>query len=227
MGERYAALLAEAEQDDEVRVVVITGAESAFCSGADLGEITSKDVPFEPFTRDIEATLRFSKPLVAAINGPAVGLGLVQALSCDVRFIAADAWVSTAFARRGFVAEFGIAAFLCRQIGVGHASDLLISGRKVSATEAHRIGLAQFIVDSSHAPTAAWDYARDIAEHCSPPAVAVIKQQLRDEENLEFWTALRLAKARQELFLTTPGFAETMQTLKQSGQFRLASATPK
>lgn len=132
LGRRYSAEIARADVDPTVRAIVVTGAGSAFCSGADLSELASDELSFDSFSHDIEANLRCRKPVIAAVNGPAVGLGFVQAMYCDVRFVAADACLATGFVRRGFIAEFGIAGILSRLVGVGWATELLLSGRTVT-----------------------------------------------------------------------------------------------
>jgi enoyl-CoA hydratase/carnithine racemase len=123
--------------------------------------------------------LELDKPLVAAINGACAGVGLVQALQCDVRFASERARFTTAFARRGLIAEYGIAWLLPRVVGYAAATDLLVSGRTFDAPEAQRIGL----VNSLHPPEEvvghALAYARDVAANTSPASMATIKRQLR------------------------------------------------
>ena len=117
-----------------------------------------------------------SKPVIAAINGHAVGLGLVIALYCDIRFASTEAKLSTAFARRGLIAEFGTAWMLPRLIGLSNALDLLLSARTVGAAEALRMGLVTrvFPVDTFVEDVRA--YARELATQVSPRSMAAIKQ---------------------------------------------------
>lgn len=117
-----------------------------------------------------------SKPVIAAINGHAVGLGLVIALYCDIRFASTEAKLSTAFARRGLIAEFGTAWMLPRLIGLSNALDLLLSARTVGAAEALRMGLVNrvFPVDTFVEDVRA--YARELATQVSPRSMAAIKQ---------------------------------------------------
>lgn len=182
---RYHELLAEAEDDPGVRAVVVTGAGRGFCGGADLDDVAEAGagkVP-EQSGRPREFPLSVRKPLIAAINGAAAGLGLVEALYCDVRFATPEAKLTTSFARRGLIAEYGISWLLPRLVGTGRALDLLLSARVVTGAEAHRIGLVEYLAEPVDVVEAAVAYATDLAEHCSPTATAIIKHQVfRDAE---------------------------------------------
>ena len=113
--------------------------------------------------------LSIPKPIVAAINGACAGIGLIQALMCDVRFCANNAKLTTAFSRRGLPAENAVAWLLTRLVGQGVAADLLLSARVLTAAEAHSLGLVNVVVDADVLP-AAVAYARDLAENCSAPS---------------------------------------------------------
>lgn len=183
----FYAALDSAEADPEVRAVVLTGSGRAFCAGADMGDLSSISGTVIGGDTDVDklvgerhplfvTTLR--KPVIAAINGACAGIGMTQALMCDIRFVARSAKFTTAFARRGLIAEYGIAWILPRLIGVGAALDLLLSGRKVGAEEAVELGLAKEVVADDDLLPRAIAYAEDIAAHCSPSSLAVIKQQV-------------------------------------------------
>jgi enoyl-CoA hydratase/carnithine racemase len=116
--------------------------------------------------------------MVAAINGACAGVGLVQALTCDIRFVAKGARLSTAYARRGLPAEYGISWLLPRLIGVERALDLLLSARTIEAEEAVALGLASRLCEPDEVLTAATTYARDLARFCSPRSVAAIRRQV-------------------------------------------------
>ena len=141
----YFDALEQIAVDDAVRAVVVTGAGRAFCAGADMGDLqklgdgsaTLTDAP-----RRKTFPLSVPKPVVAAVNGACAGLGLVQALMCDVRIAAADAKLTTAFAKVGLIAEHGISWLLPRHVGWGNAVDLLLSSRVVLADEALRLKAA-------------------------------------------------------------------------------------
>ena len=118
------------------------------------------------------------KPVIAAINGPVVGLGLVIALYCDIRFAAEGAKFSTAFARRGLIAEYGLAWMLPRLIGHANALDLLFSARMVDAAEAFRMGLANQMFAQDVFSAKVYEYAKDLASNVSPRSLRVIKKQV-------------------------------------------------
>jgi enoyl-CoA hydratase/carnithine racemase len=179
----YAALLA-ADADPQVRALVVTGAGDWFCAGADPAALEAlldegqRTRLAEEFGFAPHLPLTLGTPIVAAVNGGAAGLGLVHALYADVRFMATEARLATAFSRLGLIAEYGSAWLLPRLVGVGNALDLLLSGRKVDAAEAYRIGLAQRVLPRDEVLAEAQAYAADLAAHCSPTSMAVIRQQV-------------------------------------------------
>jgi enoyl-CoA hydratase/carnithine racemase len=191
----------EAEADDTVRVVVLTGAGRGFCAGADmslLGTVAKQGVTDqvkeraalhhtagepqghvrEDFQKKYSYFLAARKPVIAAINGPVVGLGLVVALYCDLRFASDAAQFSTVFARRGLIAEYGMAWMLPRIVGHSNALDLLFSGRTVDAAEALRMGLANRVFPHGTFLDQVYEYARELASKVSPRSLAVIKRQV-------------------------------------------------
>lgn len=184
----YFDLLAAADEDPGVRAIVVTGAGPGFCSGADLsllqnvGEASGGDLA-RPRPRAFPTTMR--KPLIGAVNGVAAGLGLVEALYCDVRFGSSAARFTTAFAKRGLIAEYGISWMLPRLVGRSRAMDLLLSSRMVDATEAYRIGLLDHLVEGDVVDEAV-AYAADIAAACSPKSLSVIKFQMVADETASF-----------------------------------------
>jgi len=182
--ERYYEHLEAAEADPEVRAIVLTGAGRGFCAGADFdvledatGEEPTASIVERPRRRDLPMTIR--KPLVGAINGAAAGLGLVEALYCDVRFCVPEAKLTTTFARRGLIAEYGMAWLLPRLVGASRALDLLMSGRVVRGAEAHAIGLVDHLAEPDELLGAAVAYAEDLAANCSPTSMAIVKEQVR------------------------------------------------
>ncbi len=190
--DRYFALLDEAEDDSSVRAIVLTGAGRAFCAGADMANLQRIDQAASrsarPRSRTFPRTL--DKPLIAAINGAAAGLGLVEALCCDVRFCTPEAKLTTAFARRGLIAEYGLSWILPRLIGQGNAFDLALSGRIVLGEEAYKLGLVDRLVSFEGLLEGAIAFATDLAESCSPLSMAIIKRQLRSHGDVDFATAL-------------------------------------
>ncbi|MQA96991.1 MAG: enoyl-CoA hydratase [Streptosporangiales bacterium] len=184
LGRRYYDLLEEAEADPDVRVVVVTGAGRGFCAGADFerlqglagGERGGGDRPRDTRTNIFPTTL--SKPIIAAINGPCAGLGMVLALMCDIRFAAEQAKFTTAFAHRGLIAEYGISWVLPKLVGLGNAMDLLLSSRTFTGDEAARLGLVNRALPGERLMDEVLAYARGLAERSSPASMAAIKRQL-------------------------------------------------
>jgi enoyl-CoA hydratase/carnithine racemase len=182
---RYFERLDAAEADPEVRAIVVTGAGRGFCAGADFdvleeatGAEPGRGIVERPRPRSFPMTVR--KPLIAAVNGAAAGLGLIEALYCDVRFCVPQAKLTTAFARRGLVAEYGIAWLLPRIVGSSRARDLLLSARVVLGEEAREIGLVDFLAEPDGLLEQAVAYAADLAANCSPTSMAVMKRQLAE-----------------------------------------------
>jgi len=179
----YYERLRQCEQDPEVRVIVVTGAGKCFCPGMDSATLAAQandpTLTTHPHLRPpvtLPRTIR--KPVIAAINGACAGIGLVVAMNCDLRFASSTAKITTAFSRRGIMAEHGLAWSLQRVVGPSRALDLLFSARIVQGQEALDLGL----VDRVFAPEALLEqtlaYARDLAVNCSPVAMGVIKQQV-------------------------------------------------
>ncbi|MFZ3267630.1 MAG: enoyl-CoA hydratase, partial [Mycobacterium sp.] len=183
----FYAGLDRAEEDPAVRVIVLTGRGKAFCAGAQLGSMGSVAQSIENTDERKLASLvgdrqphyltSLCKPVIAAVNGSCVGIGLTQALMCDVRFAAAGAKFAASFARRGLIAEYGVSWILPRLTGWGVALDLLLSGRTFLADEAAQLGLVKEVVPPDQLMNRAMDYAEDIAQNCSPASMAVIKRQ--------------------------------------------------
>jgi enoyl-CoA hydratase/carnithine racemase len=185
MERRYFELLAEADEDAGTRAVVVTGAGRGFCAGADLSVPMAELVKGGPPLPQRDA--RWFPPtmataVIAAVNGSCAGVGLAIALQADVRFVAEDAKLTTAFARRGLIAEHGVSWALQRQVGRGRALDLLLSARVISGRDALAYGLAEFCLPAGDVLAQALAYARDLATNCSPRAIATMKQQLREDD---------------------------------------------
>lgn len=197
----YFDLVDQLDADPAVRAVVLTGAGRGFCPGldaADLADRTQGVAGQEGVDRPMTHARSLRKPLLAAINGGCAGIGLVQALVADVRFAAAGIKLATAFTRRGLVAEFGASWLLPRIVGTGHAMDLLLSGRTVTAEEALTMGLVNRVYPADELVPAAEAYARDLATNCSPLAMQAVKEQVATDWTGELEesvvTAARLVK---------------------------------
>jgi enoyl-CoA hydratase/carnithine racemase len=223
----YVERLSEAAADERVRAVVVTGAGSTFCPGADisrlgrLGEEGAR-LPHQP----VDVQRRFRKPLIAAINGACAGVGLVQALFCHVRFAADTARFSTAFARRGLVAEYGIAWTLTRLVGQERALDLLLSARVFDAAEARELGLVSRVVPRDEVLGAAQAYARDLAAHCSPRAMAVIASQVLHAQESTFDEALAASYEHVDRFIGSADLREGVASFVERRAPRFAPLGP-
>lgn len=181
LGQRYFALLDQAAHDPAVRAIVVTGAGRDFCVGGDgakLAEAADAGGAVVKTSHPYWFPMQVAKPVIAAISGACFGIGLQQALCCDVRVVADDAKFSTAYARRGLVAEYGMSWLLPRIVGTGHAMDMLLSARLVRAAEAERMGLANRLVPAADLVAQATAYARELATLCAPSSMAIIKRQV-------------------------------------------------
>jgi enoyl-CoA hydratase/carnithine racemase len=234
---RYFDLLEECAEREDVRAIVVTGAGRGFCAGADMqnlqalsggdggaganggdGARPSGDADARPIT----FPLTVPKPILAAINGPCAGLGLVQALMCDLRFAAAGAKLATSFARRGLVAEHGISWVLPRLVGPAKALDLLLSARVVLGAEAAELGLVNRAVDDERVVEEAVSYARMLASECSPASMATIKRQVYAD--FEHGLSETLEQAHRLMFesFSRPDFAEGVQSFVERRPPRFA-----
>ena len=230
MGRGLKAAMADAVADPAVRVIVLTGTGRGFCAGADMNllqKITpggSAATVAPEVKHDVSSGLgpdvgphyggRFGyllqarKPVIAALNGPAAGLGLVLALYADVRFAGSEAKFTTSFGQRGLIAEHGISWLLPRLIGPAHALDLLLSARKLSAAEAERIGLVNKVFAQATFMQEVLAYARTLAQTVSPRSTAVIKAQVWKALHQEFNDALALADAEMKKSFASADFKE-------------------
>lgn len=199
MEEQYFDALTAADDDPDVRVIVVTGAGRGFCPGLDVDDLqvqSRKEEGEEQRDRLAHFPLTIRKPIIAVINGACAGIGLLQALYCDVRFVAEEARISTAFVRRGLVAELGMSWVLPRLVGRGRSLDLLLTGRKIDGREAAAIGLAEFVHPFDAVYDEALAYARDIAANCSPIAMAAIKEQVLTDTERDLYTSVAEAIER-------------------------------
>jgi enoyl-CoA hydratase/carnithine racemase len=176
----------QADADDGVRAVIVTGAGRAFCAGADLGGGART---FDGRGEDPAAhrdggglvTLRIfemKKPVIAAINGPAVGFGITMTLAMDVRLASSAAKIGFVFARRGVVPEAASTWFLPRLVGIAQAAEWAYTGRVFGAEEARAGGLVSRVLEPEALLPAAQALAREIAENTSAVSVALIRQML-------------------------------------------------
>jgi enoyl-CoA hydratase/carnithine racemase len=177
----YFALLDRAAADAEARAIVLTGSGRFFCPGMDsqrLDDAAGGSGLHLEGRRPMHYALTIPKPMIAAINGACAGIGLVQALVCDIRFMARGAKVSTAYAKLGIPAEYGMSWILPRLLGVERALDLLLSARPIDADEALSIGLVTRLCQPGDVLRDAQAYGRQLATTSSPRSMATIRRQV-------------------------------------------------
>ena len=189
-----------ATRSTDVRVIVLTGEGRGFCAGADMSLLSGvrdtdeagRETDEEPgnlplagglslppdFSRRYSYFPKVPKPIIAAINGPCAGLGLIMAMYCDIRFASDSAKFTTAFARRGLIAEHGISWMLPKIVGFSAALELLLSSRKFLASEAFELGFVSAVFPEEAFLTKVYDYAADLANNVSPRSIRVMKEQL-------------------------------------------------
>ncbi|RIJ24458.1 enoyl-CoA hydratase [Henriciella barbarensis] len=200
----------KAGDDDAVRVIVITGEGRGFCAGADMqglqgiqsGGGQEPEAEAAPAPSDEIEKLypgRFGylyacpKPIIAAINGPCAGIGLIFALYADLRFANEDAKFTTAFAQRGLIAEHGIAWLLPRLIGEANALDLLFTARKFDGREAAQMGLVNAALPAGDLKAHVDGVAQHLSTQVSPRSVAIMKRQIRESYFQDFAASLEIA----------------------------------
>lgn len=198
MEQEVRSAIEEAERDENVRVIVLTGAGRGFCAGADMSLLSAvagrgiddsmreralrapgpREGARPDFAKKYSYFPAVEKPVIAAINGPVVGLGLVISLYCDLRWASDSARFSTTFARRGLIAEYGMAWMLPRLVGLPSALDLLFSARTIDAAEALRMGLVNQVFPQDAFSEKVREHARELASSVSPRSLRVIKRQV-------------------------------------------------
>ena len=214
--------------DAAVRVILITGAGRGFCAGADMklladmgggrAQTTGEDPADAPRPRPTGVRQDFShkysyfpalpKPVIAAINGPVAGIGLVLTLYCDIRIAAEDARFTTAFVKRGLIAEYGGAWLAPRIMGLTNALEVFLSGRMFDGREARELGLVSRVLPSEGFATAALDYARDLAANNSPRSMQVMKRQIWESLFQDLDAAVELSLVEMKASVASEDFRE-------------------
>jgi len=236
VGEAWFDAYDRAVADAECRVIVVVGSGRAWCAGADMQMLqglsstggikgdgkTSPEASPAATGRVVDSKGRWinhaqtlSKPVIACINGAVGGGGFSQAMSCDIRFAAAGVNFSSAFARRGLIAEWGLSWTLPNAIGTGAAMDVLLSARKFTAEEALQMGIVQRVLPRERLLEETLAYARDIARSVPPTSLAVIKQQVLRHPRMPAQEAL--AESNRLMIQSTkqPNFKEGVQSYVQ------------
>ncbi len=229
MDVEYRAALAEAEQSPDVRVIIVTGAGKGFCAGADMGGLQATaeaggtgggndrgelakpgqgDDARDDYKRNYSFPPSVGKPIIAAINGAAAGLGFVHMLYCDMRFASEKAKFTTAFARRGLIAEHGLSWLLPRIVGMHNAMDLTLSARVITAQEAYEMGLVGTVFAAEELMDGVREYAIQLATFSSPRSMKISKRLLWDAQFQTLGEAIDLANVEMAESLTKDDFKE-------------------
>lgn len=229
MGAELRDAMYAAAADDSVRAIVLTGAGRGFCAGADMkllgafsgagkmteaGELppvvhTEPPGPHRPdFQTEYSYLLSIPKPIIAAVNGPAAGVGFVFALFCDIRLASTAARMGAIFSRRGLIAEYGISWILPRLVGLANANDLLFSGRLVGAHEAEKMGLVSRVIDESVFHDEVRAYAKELVRYASPRSIRVMKRQIYEDQLGTLATAVDVARREMAASLGSEDFRE-------------------
>lgn len=221
--------------DTAVRAIVLTGAGRAFCAGMDMDDLEilpPEDIQSEEWMRPYDMNRRADyqtrysyfpaapKPIISAINGAAAGLGFVMALYSDYRLASEKAAFTTAFAKRGLIAEHGIAWMLPRIVGHANAIDLLLSSRKIDADEALAMGLVQRVVKPEALLSEAMGLAAALATEVSPRSVRVMKRQLWEAPFQGLGEAIALANTEMFTSLQSDDFREGVAHFQERRQPR-------
>jgi len=237
MGNEVKHAIGEAEADPSVVVIILTGAGRGFCAGADMRGLQSLSqgeretgagprddtLDADPGQADMEEGFRGTysylmsvrKPIVAAINGPCAGMAVPITLACDIRFASDTAVFTSAFARRGLIAEWGCAWLLPRLVGTAHAMDLLLSARKIDAAEAERVGLVNRVLPVAELMKFTREYCTDMATNCSPASMSVIKRQVYESLQEPFSASNEKANHEMRETFQRDDFKEGVQSFMQ------------
>ncbi len=225
------AAMTAAARDDAVRVIVLTGAGRGFCAGADMKGLQSTVVAAQdgrpaspaparatpaPFDADSRTDFQHQysyfpavpKPIIAAINGACAGLGMVMALYADMRFASDAAKFTTAFSRRGLIAEHGISWLLPRLVGFANAADLLFSARVVLAPEAQTLGLVSRVIPHQTFEREVMAYARMLAAEVSPRSLREMKREIWNAQFQGLGEAIDTANADMKGSFVSEDFKE-------------------
>jgi enoyl-CoA hydratase/carnithine racemase len=223
MIDTWAEVLRDARTDPRVRVVVLAGAGDAFCSGVDLDR-RQDATPASPLERKENLSERIhripfaledlDKPVIAAVNGVAVGAGMDMALMCDMRIMARSARLSEGYVRVGLVPGDGGCYYLPRLVGTAKALELLLTGDFIDAEEAGRLGIANHVVDDADLAGAVNTLARKIADG-PPVAIRTIKRAVYQSARSDLRTALDLISSHMAVVTSTEDSAEALAAFRE------------
>lgn len=214
---QLAEAIKQAERDHSIRVVVLTGSGRAFCSGADVTEMNQEGGLRKP--EDVGNVLRneympmltrlrtMPKPVIAAMNGPAVGIGASYALACDIRIAVPEAYIMEAFGNIGLVPDGGVSWLLPRLAGTGVAYEMFFTAKPLQAADAHRLGVINHIVPAEQLEEKVRDLANQLAAQ-PRGAMAGAKRAVNHALESSYEEALEFESYLQEAQAASPEFAE-------------------
>jgi enoyl-CoA hydratase/carnithine racemase len=233
MNAEYRSLLKRATDDPAVRVIVVTGAGRGFCAGADADDLAGHaergsydagapdDLAMPGYGArpefDAELAYHFGvpKPIIAAVNGPAAGIGFALACYCDVRIVAVESTLTTAHGRLGLPCPFGLAWLLPRLIGLAPALDLILTSRKASGAEALAMGLAHQTFPGQELAAGVDEYARSLATAVSPASLAASKRQVYDAMHQSVAEAVQATEALLDPMMAGGDYREGVAALRE------------
>jgi len=234
MHTEYRYVQAQAEADPSVRVIIVTGAGRAFCAGADMQALeghaakggydpgTAADIAKPGFGVRTEFDQNFAyhfgltKPVIAALNGPAAGVGLVLACYADIRFAVPGAKLTTAHGRFNMPAEYGLSWLLPRIIGLARANDLLLSSRVFLTDEAYEMGLINRLLPAETLMAEVTAYARHLVEGVAPHSLAATKRQIYTDQHRDVGTAVAEADRLLDAMVAEPDYTEAVRAWMQN-----------
>ena len=227
LGDAYRAC----DADDAVRVVIVTGAGRAFCAGADLapgGDTFAKRDEPEFSAAGVEPpAFSVRKPVIAAVNGHAVGIGLTLAMQCDVRVVAREAKLAFAHCRRGVIPDAYSHWTVPRAIGFARTADLFLTGRTFTGEEAYQLWIASRVVPAADVLATARTIAEDIATNVAPLSAALCKRLLWEERSLTKAEVGKAETALHHVVMGRPDALEGVMAFVEKRPPRFALAVPR
>ncbi len=226
MGTLYFDTLERMSLDDNVRAILVTGQGRAFCAGADMSGLSGLTQTGgygqarEP--RRYWFPMSIGKPIIAAMKGACYGVGLQQAMMCDIRFAASDAKISAPYTKRGLIGEVGISWMMTRIVGLGHATDILLSGRALTAGEALAMNLVNRVVEPDGLFDEAFAYATTMARECSPWSMRMMKQQIYHDMMKDFSAAFEDSETMLQQAMQSEDFKEGIAAFREKRPLNFA-----
>lgn len=236
MHTEYRWLLTELEADPAVRAIIVTGNGRGFCVGADTKALeghvakggydsgTTEDIATPGFgiRQEFDASFAYhfglNKPVIAAINGPAAGVGLVLACYADIRFAVPDVKLTTAHGKLNLPAEYGLSWLLPKIIGLGKANDLLFTSRVFTTNEAHDLGLVNRLVEKDGLLTETLEYTRRMIEQVSPGSLQATKRQIYTDLHRDVASSVNESEALLREMMKHKDYAEAVKAYLEKRQ---------